>query len=257
MIHNWLYNVSDNGALWVNFYGGSMLSTTLADGSPIALTQVTDYPWNGRIQFTLDKVAVHKPVSLHFRIPGWTENPTITVNGARTDVPPVPGSYLEVYRYWNPGDQIVLDFPMPVRMMEANPKITKLQDKVALMRGPIVYCLELPKREGGEEVFKNGVYLPKNIQLNPEYREDFLGGVTVLKGKALSRKDLKASQKGNSKSFADDRSQPWGDGELYRPLRVKPFSIRGPGSVEVEMIPYYAWANRGLAYMDVWIPLAR
>jgi DUF1680 family protein len=257
MIHNWFYNVSDDGALWVNFYGGSKLSTTLADGSSIALTQVTDYPWNGRIQFTLDKVAVHKPVSLHFRIPGWTENPTITVNGVRTDVPPVPGSYLEVYRYWNPGDQIVLDFPMPVRMMEANPKITKLQDKVALMRGPIVYCLELPKREGGEEVFKNGVYLPENIELTPEYREDFLGGVTVLKGKALSHAGLQALQRGNYHSSADDRAEPWGDGELYRPLRVKPFNISGQGTLEVEIIPYYAWANRGLAYMDVWIPLAR
>ena len=257
MIHNWFYNVSDDGALWVNFYGGSKLSTTLADGSSIALTQVTDYPWSGRIQFTLDKVAVHKPVSLHFRIPGWTENPTITVNGVRTDVPPVPGSYLEIYRYWNPGDQIVLDFPMPVRMMEANPKITKLQDKVALMRGPIVYCLELPKREGGEEVFKNGVYLPENIELTPEYREDFLGGVTVLKGKALSHAGLQALQRGNYHSSADDRAEPWGDGELYRPLRVKPFNIPGQGTLEVEIIPYYAWANRGLAYMDVWIPLAR
>jgi hypothetical protein len=125
------------------------------------------------------------------------------------------------------------------------------------MRGPIVYCIELPKREGGEEVFNSGVYLPENIQLTPEYREDFLGGITVLKGKALSHKDLKTLQNGNPQSSADDRSKPWGDGDLYRPLSVNPSSIRGQGTVEVEMIPYYAWANRGLAYMDVWIPLAR
>ena len=73
----------------------------------------------------------------------------------------------------------------------------------------------------------------------------------------MSRKDLKALQKGNSQSSTDDRPKPWGEGELYRPLWVNPSSIRGQGTVEVEMIPYYAWANRGLAYMDVWIPLAR
>lgn len=256
-IHNWFYNVSDDGALWVNFYGGNQLSTALADGSTVALTQVTAYPWAGRVEVTLDAVATHKPVSLHFRIPGWTENPTVAVNGVRTDVPPVPGSYLEIYRYWNPGDQIVLRFPMPVRLMEANPKIIKLRGKVAVMRGPLVYCLELPKRERGEEVFKNGVYLPENIRLTPEYRGGFLGGITVLKGKALNHAGLAALQRVNYPPYEDERAEPWGDGELYRPLQVGSHNSPEQGTVDVEIIPYYAWANRGLAYMDVWIPVAR
>lgn len=256
-IHNWFYNVSDDGDLWVNFYGGNKLSTTLADGTPIALTQATRYPWDGRITVTLDEVVDHRPISLHFRIPAWTENPTITVSGIQTDVKPVPGSYSEVCRSWSPGVKIVLDFPMPVRLMEGNPKIAKLRNRVAVMRGPLVYCLELPKEEGGGAIFNNGVFLPQNIRLTPEHRPDFLGGVTVLKGRALTREGRDAFQKGNEGVLGNRNTLLWQEHELYRPMNPSRRSIPVSGTVDVELIPYYAWANRGLAYMDVWIPLAR
>jgi DUF1680 family protein len=255
-VHNWFYNVSDDGGLWVNFYGGNRLSTTLADGSPIALTQITDYPWEGRIEVTLEEVATHRPISLHFRIPGWTEHPTVAVNGIETGVLPEPGRYLEVCRTWAAGDKIVMDFPMPVRLMEANPKIVKLRGKVAVMRGPVVYCLELPKLEGGEKIHNNGVFLPDSIRLSPEHRTDFLGGVTVLKGTAFTRQEKETFL--GVQGRTDDLSGPaWMDDQLYRPM--KPAVPRKPdtGTVDVELIPYYAWANRGLAYMDVWIPLVR
>jgi hypothetical protein len=249
--------VSDDGDLWVNFYGGNKVSTTLADGSPIALTQTTDYPWDGRITVSIDQAAIHKPISLHFRIPGWTENPTVMVDGIKTDIQPDPGSYFELCRYWSSGDEIVLHFPMPVRLMEANPKITKLRDRVAIMRGPVVYCLELPKQEGGEKTFKNGIFLSANIHLAPEYRDDFLGGVTVLNGTALTHERKQALL--SDKSVSEDVSNvfQWKEGELYRPMKPTRSDMPTAGTVDIELIPYYAWANRGLAYMDVWIPLAR
>lgn len=256
-VHNWFYNVSDDGDLWINFYGGNKLSTTLADGSKIALTQITDYPWDERISITLHDVPTHKPLSIHFRIPGWTEKPTVTVNGIKTDVLPNLGSYFEVYRYWSAGDEIVLNFPMPIRLMEANPKIAKLRNKAAVMRGPIVYCLELPKKAGGEEIFNKGVFLPGNTKLTPVYRPDFLGGVTVLKGKALTKEGKAAFQRANSGVSSSKRTEAWKDGELYRPLSPNRYALLKTGTVEIELIPYYTWANRGLAYMDVWIPLVR
>jgi uncharacterized protein len=256
-IHNWFYNVSDDGDLWVNFYGGSKLATRLTDGSKIALTQTTDYPWDGRIVVRLDDVATHKPISLHFRIPGWTEDATVEVNGVKTDVSPVSGSYLEVCRYWSAGDEIVLVFPMPARLMEANPKIARLHNKVAVMRGPIVYCLELPKEEGGEAIVNDGVFLHASIKLAPDHRPGFLGGVTVLKGKALTRKGKDALQRANGEALRSSGGPEWKDGELYRPMKPAVFELPEAGTVEVALIPYYAWANRGLAFMDVWIPLAR
>ena len=256
-IHNWFYNVSDDGALWVNFYGSNQLSTQLADGSTISLTQATDYPWDGEIQVKLEEVADHRPVPLHFRIPGWTENPVVTVNGVKTDIQPVPGSYLEIYRYWSAGDVIELHFPMPVRLMEAKPKIAKLHGKVAIMRGPMVYCMELPKQEGGEEIFKNGVHLPESIQLTPEHRSSFLGGVTVLKGKALTDEGKELYLRTNYSLLDAPTEVEWEEGQLYRPMRPTERDMPHEGTIELELIPYYAWANRGLAYMDVWMPVAR
>jgi DUF1680 family protein len=251
-LHNWFYNVSDDGALWVNFYGGSKLSTPLADGSNIALTQTTDYPWNGKIEIKID-AAGSKPAAVHFRIPGWVENPVVTVNGKKQTGRIEPGSYLKIRRNWSAGDTVVLNFPMPVRLMEASPKVEKLRNKVAVMRGPLVYCLELPKQEGGEETWSNGVFLPENIELKPEHRSDFLGGVTVLKGTALTfdgcGKFIKYNPGARKPSFV-------ADGPLYQPLKPRHVKIPNEGTVEISLIPYYAWANRGLAYMDVWVPLA-
>lgn len=255
-IHNWFYNVSDDGALWVNFYGGNQLSTTLADGTEIALSQITDYPWDGKVTINIEKIK-NKTVPIHFRIPEWTENPVITVNGEKLSDKLHPGSYLKIERKWSANDEIVLDFPMPVRLMEANPKAIRLNNKLAVMRGPVVYCLELPKQEGGEEIFNNGVFIPENIKLNPEYRADFLGGVTVLKGKALNQKEKDIFVKSNPQLSEKQLSTAWEENELYRPYKPNEISKAAEGSVEIKLIPYYAWANRGLAYMDVWIPLAR
>ena len=123
------------------------------------------------------------------------------------------------------------------------------------MRVPVVYCLELPKQEGGEETFKNGVYLSAKIHLTPEYRDDFLGGVTVLNGTALTREQHLLKDNARSKDVSS--GVPWKQGELYRPLKPSQLDIPTDGTVEILLIPYYAWANRGLANMDVWIPLAR
>jgi uncharacterized protein len=255
-IHNWFYNVSDDGALWVNFYGGNQLSTKLADGSELALSQTTDFPWDGKVTVNIKKIK-NKTIPIHFRIPEWTENPVIHVNSKILPDNPTPGSYLKINRKWSAGDKIILDFPMPVRIMEANPKVTNLNNKVAVMRGPVVYCLELPKQEGGEKIFKNGIFFPENIELKPEYRSDFLGGVTVLKGRGLNREEKEIFVKNNPLQTEEQISADWKEYELYRPLKSKEISNAAKGSVEIELIPYYAWANRGLAYMDVWIPLAK
>lgn len=256
MIHNWFYNISDDGALWVNFYGGNKLSTALADGSEIALSQITDYPRDGRIKIAIEKTT-NESFPIHLRIPHWTENPVVMLNGEKLKEKPKPGSYLEIVRNWSAGDEIVLDFPMPIRLMEANPKSTKLENKVAVMRGPVVYCIEVPNDQGGEKVFRDGFFIPENANLTPEYRADFLGGVTVLKGKILNKKEKDDFVKKISGDNKDRKGHEWKEGDLYLPLRPVKYSASIEGSVEVDLIPYYAWANRGLAHMDVWIPLAR
>jgi len=255
-VHNWFYNISDDGSLWINFYSGNKLETLLADGTEIALTQSTNYPWEGKVTITIDNIG-SKSVPIHFRVPRWTEDALVTINGEEMNEHPEPGSYLKIERTWKTGDEIVLDFPMPVRLMEANPKAIHLNNKVAVMRGPVVYCLELPKEDGGAEMYTNGIFLSENINLTSEYRDDFLGRVVVLKGKAFTRAEEEAIKKNNSQLSDEQISSDWEENELYRPLDSMKTSPEAEGSVDVELIPYYAWANRGLSYMDVWIPLVR
>ncbi|HKJ80156.1 MAG TPA: hypothetical protein VKA10_11495, partial [Prolixibacteraceae bacterium] len=137
-----------------------------------------------------------------------------------------------------------------------DPIAANLKNKVAVMRGPVVYCLELPKNEGGKEIFNKGIFFPENITLTPKYRDDFLSGVTVLKGTALTQKEKEDFVK-NIPTDSEETAEQWAENELYRPMKTDGNNIQeANGSVEIELIPYYAWANRGLSYMDVWIPLA-
>ena len=253
-LHNWVYSVSDDG-LWMHLYGSNELATTLADGSPLELTQQTDYPWDGKVTITLQKAGT-KAFAIHLRIPGWTDHADLKVNGETFSGAIQPSSYAKISRVWKDGDVIELDLPMPVRLMEANPRVKNLRNKVAAMRGPLVYCLELPKRDGGEKTWHEGVFLPESIELKPEHRSDFLGGVTVLKGNALTFKGRDRFIK-NMTNLAAPTPTRDTDEWLYRSFTPRAVREADEGTIEMSLIPYYAWANRGLSMMEVWIPLAR
>jgi DUF1680 family protein len=219
------------GAIWVNLYGGSTLSTTLEGGTPVRVTQVTEYPWNGRVRLTIDECG-SKPFVLRFRIPEWTEDVTVRVNHRPTEIDAGPGEYVELRCPWRPGDAVELDFSMEVRLMESHPLVEETSNHVAVRRGPIVYCLEscdLPEDVGVMEV-----YVPPDIELVARYDARLLAGVAVLEGTAEARN-------------ADE----WG-ARLYR--AVRPVTAR---PVKVRLVPYYAWGKRGESEMTVWMPRAR
>jgi len=253
-LHQWIYSRSADG-LWVHLYGGNALATTLADGAPLKLLQQTDYPWDGRVKLTV-QAAGPKPFAIHLRIPEWTEQAALKLNGRPVPETVRPATYAVLRRRWQAGDVIELELPMPVRLMVAHPRIRQLRDKVAVLRGPLVYCLELPRREGGEQVWNAGVFLPENIALTPEHRRDFLGGVTVLKGRALTQAGRQQFVRDTAAGAAPDAAAVPGD-QLYRRFTPRPLPPPQEGTVAITLIPYYAWANRGLAFMEVWLPLAR
>ena len=121
---------------------------------------------------------------------------------------------------------------MKPQLVQAHPLVEEARNQVAVMRGPLVYCLEshdLPKGVGVQ-----AVALPRDVTLTPRFDRNLLGGVAVLEGKGEAAVD-----------------RPWGD-ELYRELKPA-----APRPVDVILIPYYAWANRGKSEMTVWIPLGR
>ncbi|MFW6107380.1 MAG: glycoside hydrolase family 127 protein [bacterium] len=222
----WAYSMSDEG-LWVHLYGANALATKLADGAPLKLEQATAYPWDGKVVLTLEEAAGGQ-FALRLRIPGWADSATIEVNGKPAAAACEPGSYAAVRRKWHAGDRIELDLPMRVRLVEAHPRVEACRGKVAVMRGPVVYCLESPDLPDGVGLVQ--VALPADVELAPRHDPQLLGGVTVLEGEA--------------------RAEPLGS-----PLYAEAKPDRGR-RVAVRLIPYYAWANRGPSEMTVWLPLA-
>lgn len=249
----WAYSVSPN-AVWVHLYGGNTLQTRLPDGAGFALKQETQYPWDGRIKITVQK-APDAECGLKLRVPGWADGAALKVNGRPWSDAVRPGTYVSVDRKWSAGDEVELNFEMRVRLMDANPAVEDCRNRVAVMRGPVVYCLEIPKDKGAVDVWKAGVFIPGNAQFVARHDKDFLGGVTVLEGKALTAEGRDRLIGQNAAAPA----KPSGDWShaLYRELGPRPLSLPTENTIDLTLIPYFAWANRGPALMEVWIPLAR
>ena len=182
------------GRVYVNLYAAGEASIRLAGGASVKLTQQTDYPWAGRVRLT---VAPDKPAefALCLRIPGWAlgrpvpgdlyrfGSPAVPpvklkVAGRAADAAPRDDGYVHLKRRWRAGDVVELDLPMPIRRVCAHEKVEANKGKVALMRGPIVYCFEAVDHAGAD-VLK--LSLPRRAELTAEHRAGLLGGVTVLR----------------------------------------------------------------------------
>jgi hypothetical protein len=215
-------------SIWINLYGGSILSTQL-NGNPLKLTQQTNYPWDGRVQVTIDECPAGE-FSLKCRIPGWAESAALYVNGEPTGVETVPATYAEIRRRWIAGDVVRLDLAMPPQLIESHPLVEETLNQVAVKRGPMVYCLEscdLPK-----DVRLQDVRMRADSKLSARYDGRLLSSVAVIEGTVVAK-----------------RTASW-DSSLYRPLRVN-----DEREIKARFIPYYAWANRTPCEMSVWVPL--
>jgi hypothetical protein len=222
-------------ALYINLFAASTADIKLDNGRQLKLAQETNYPWNGSIKVKVDPDQ-GGPLKINVRIPGWARNEaapsdlyrfldkveqpvSLKVNGR-----PVPlkidKGYVELSRDWKKGDIIELTLPMPIRRVVANEAVKADRGRVALQRGPLVYCAEWPDNPEGHV---RNLLLPDDARLTAEPRPNLLNGVTVIRGKAFG---LSFDEQGKV---------------LKRPQ-------------EFVAIPYYAWANRGRGEMTVWIP---
>jgi len=227
--HGYLYTTDLDG-LWVHHYGGNRASITLADDTCTQLCMSTDYPWDGQVRIEIETCDASRPWPLRLRIPEWADGATLTINGKLADVAVAPQSYAAVTRTWKPGDVVELNLPMDVQMIAAHPRLEHAQNHTAVMRGPVVYCLESVDLPEGISI--NDVYLPRDAQFEAEHMPSLLGGVTVLETQAL------VVPSGGA------------DGALYHRL-----SKEEPRPISLRMIPYFAWNNREEPEMKVWLPL--
>jgi DUF1680 family protein len=221
--------------LYINLFIGSDAHVTMG-GKRVRLEQQTRYPWDGDIKIHVDPDQP-RDFTVYVRIPGWTGSQvmagdlyrfldsshasvTLKVNG-RVINPSMANGYAKIRREWKSGDSIELSMPMPVRRILADSRVKDDAGLVALERGPLVYCAEWADN-GGHAL---NLVVPDSTQFRTEFRQELLNGVEVIRAK------VPATVRGN------------GDATLVE-------------SHDLIAIPYYAWANRGMGEMAVWLPRA-
>ncbi|QOC27222.1 glycoside hydrolase family 127 protein [Microbacterium hominis] len=223
-LHERIGSVSDDG-LWVHQYGGSQIRHAFGDGRVLGLRESSDYPWDGRIVFTVTEA--EGTVPLHLRIPGWARGARLTVAGADVETA-ASSSYARVDRPWRAGDEIVLDLPMPARLLRGHRLAEELTAQVAVQRGPVVYCVESPD-------------LPAGIDLER---------IALRRGAALRAVPTQIAGRRVVALETEAAVLPPTPATLYDEVDDDPIT-----TATVRLVPYFAWANRGPSEMSVWLPV--
>jgi len=232
-IPGYIYAEKGNSVYINLFISGT--GNLVVNNNPVKITQQNNYPWDGALAFTIDPKSAMN-MDLRIRIPGWARNEAIPsdlysyektsaqkteikVNGMPVDYK-IENGYAVISRKWKKNDKVEVNLPMEVRRVIANTNIQDDNGKVALQRGPIMYCAEWKDNNG----LASNIIVPKGAEFKPEYESSLLNGVMVLKA--------------DVKSIAVD---PAGQNVSTQ-------------NATLTAIPYYSWANRGKGEMTVWFP---
>ena len=173
----YLFSKSEN-ELYVNLYTNSSVQTTASDGSPMTFAVETDYPHNGKVIVKCTEGVGSLTVRL--RIPGWCSNAeVVTPDGERVSAK--SGSFFDVGREWSNEDSLTLDLPMPIRMIEPDPRVAADRGQVVFARGPFVYCLESNDLDFPVELART-TCTPDTVAdtCSAKWNNDLFGGVHTI-----------------------------------------------------------------------------
>ena len=221
-IAGYAISTSDDGVAF-HLYGG-FETTVRIGGAKVALRESSAYPWSGDIRIEVEPEAPAR-FDLKLHIPGWANGAIAAVNGEPI-TPSVDRGYAILHRLWRPGDVVTLRLPMPAERLYAHPKVRMDVGRVALRRGPLIYCVEEADNPSGPV---QTLALPRESPLEEKWRDDLFNGVMTLAASA-------------------ERLAPGDDaGKLYSTV---PPAAQG---VVLTALPYHLWANRAPGSMQVWI----
>jgi DUF1680 family protein len=211
-------------AIYTHLFIGSEAKVNIS-GTDVTVKINSKYPWEEQIDISFDMSAKAK-FKYGFRIPGWCKKYSIRLNGVESAWT-VEDGYVLIDREWSGGDKISLVFDMSVNFVRSNPHVRENIGKLAVMRGPVVYCAE--EEDNGTELFRFHVGDINNLNdIVVRHEKDLLEGVTTI-------------------SFTGKREKDWACDALYQTdemiLEDK----------KIVLVPYYAWANRGAGEMTVWM----
>ncbi len=228
----YLYSTSADG-IYLHLFENSVLDWHLENGTGLKVTQKTNYPWDGHVEITVSP-AEPSDFVFYVRIPGWVGTAQVAVNG-KPQLGAIPGKYLALRRKWSAGDIITLQTEMTAQALEANPRVVDDSGRVAIQRGPLIYCMEGLDQPSGVDFSALAVDIGRDPgrQFKSEFKSDLLGGVVVLQHTGAAFE----------KSGAADA--------LYSDYNPEPPKTR---KVPLTFIPYYVWSNREQSPMEVWTP---
>ena len=215
----------------IHQFTSSALAFTLGEEKPVGLDIKTDYPWQGLVRLEVTETG-DSPWELSLRVPEWSQGATLSLNGEKLANPVVRKGYALIERTWRVGDVIELDLKMRPQLIASNPRIDATRSSLAIQQGPLVYCLE-----DCDQAVRDGlldIEIDAQAALKTTWDAGLLGGVNVIEAA------------GRFVNMA-----PW-RGKLYRPAgSLEKLEVQ---SIRLVAVPYFAWANRGIGPMLVWIP---
>ncbi len=217
----YFYSTSDDG-IWAHLFAASEVSVEL-NGETVIIEQQTDYPRSGEVRFCVKQTPA-PAWSLRIRVPDWASGARLESDGSGREVQ--AGEYLEIRRAWKAGDSVTLTLPMQPRVVRAHPYAIENGGRVAVLRGPLLYCAETIDNPDAD--LRD---LIVDAPLKEHWQGELMGGITVLHGAA------KFAPPADDALYANADAPSWGAAK----------------EVELTMIPYYAWANREAGQMQVWL----
>jgi DUF1680 family protein len=225
-----------NDSVYVNLFIGGSAAIKMGENA-VRLTQQTRYPWDGNVKITVEPESrsAGKEFAICIRIPGWAQNKPVPSDlysysdqnsqkaalkvNDQPVAPDIDKGFVRILRTWQVGDVIELNLPMPIRRVLSHEKIKDNTGRIAIQRGPVVYCFEGADNSQGIA----SLVLPADAKLQTEYQSELLGGIVTITGQGKIRQPEK-----EGKTVLED--------------------------TEAVAIPYYAWAHRGKNEMAVWLP---
>jgi DUF1680 family protein len=234
VLHHYFFTKSGEG-IEIHQYAPAEVRTRLRS-TPVALDVATDYPWDGVVVITVRETG-DLTWALSLRIPGWALGAGVSVNDAEVPHIVEPGSYVRLERPWKPGDRVALTLPLTPRVTRANHRIDAIRGCAAIERGPLVYCLEQADQDTG--VLIDDVCL-ENGDLVSKSDPNVLGGAVTI--------DVPGGR-------LNPRLEPSPYCTENRRTNMKYREVSNTHRAQLSAVPYYAWANRGVGAMRVWIPL--
>ncbi|MDR2376423.1 MAG: glycoside hydrolase family 127 protein, partial [Treponema sp.] len=225
------YGVNQD-SIYTGLYGESCAEIDLGGGNFVRLSQKTAYPWDGKILIRFDNVRALR-CTFQIRVPFWAGGGFILdpEGNRRTLGPSDAGTFIPLERTWNSGDELRIDLPVEPALYLAHPLIEETNHHAAVMRGPLLYCME-----GCDNMSRD--YSTLGVRRNAVFREQTMN---------IAGTDLIILETEDGASYSPP---DWRNGKLYQKAGPCPAAKE-----KLRLIPYFAWDNRGLAAMKVWLPL--